>query len=42
MKYIIDTETKKLSWEDSQGHAMKTIDLYSNEAFVLLSKQWLG
>lgn len=35
MKYIIDTEAKKLSWDG------KTIDLYSDEAFQLLSKQWL-
>lgn len=41
MKYIIDTSKKTLCIEDEQSEDTKTIELYSNEAFALISKQWL-
>ncbi len=39
MKYIIDTEQRTLAVEEAQG--LRHIDLYSDEAFALLSQQWL-
>ena len=35
---MIDTELKTLSVEEEGG--LRQIDLYSNEAFSLLSQQW--
>jgi cephalosporin hydroxylase len=39
MKYVIDTEHKTLAVEEVNG--LRQIDLYSDEAFYLLSQQWL-
>ncbi len=39
MKLVIDTDTKKLIVD--LGHQSRTIDLYSKEAFELISHQWL-
>jgi cephalosporin hydroxylase len=39
MKLILDTEKKILTIEEN-GH-LKTIDLYSKEAFELISRQWV-
>lgn len=39
MKYIIDTEDRTLAVEEGQG--LRHIDLYSDEAFSVLSQQWL-
>lgn len=39
MKLIIDTDTNRLTLLDS--HAKKEFDLYSREAFELISGQWL-
>ena len=39
MKYIIDTEQRTLAVEETQG--LRHLDLYSDEAFSVLSQQWL-
>ncbi|NET24736.1 cephalosporin hydroxylase family protein [Okeania sp. SIO1I7] len=39
MKFIVDTDTQQLTYEINGDH--KTIPLYTNEAFELISQQWL-
>jgi len=39
MKLVIDTESKTLT--SSENEKSKTLDLYSEEAFNILSKQWI-
>lgn len=39
MKLLIDTDSKTLNIETEEGR--RGIDLYSNEAFALISRQWL-
>lgn len=40
MKLTINTDDKSLVYEDKE-HKTKTIDLYSKEAFEIISRQWL-
>jgi cephalosporin hydroxylase len=39
MKLTIDTDTRTLAIQDE--NVMRTIDLYSDEAFMLISRQWV-